>query len=520
LNDLSIRVLLAPDRWTAAQPADRHAAPRVSGPDLSLPAGAIVYTVQPGDTLIGLVSRYGVDRAAIQAVDGGELPANRLLEQGRELLIQPELPFGAPAVRLLPDSELVFSPGALGFEVGDFVASFGGYLTIYRQRVDGEWLSGAQVIERVALEYSVNPRLLLAILEYRTGWLTDPRIPLETDRNFPLWIGDGSLQGLYLQLTWAANELSKAYYGWREGRFLELQFADGSSLPLAPDSNAGSVAVQHLLTHFNSRPRPDFELAGERLMLTYSQLFGDPWAMEVPLLDAAVSQPDMILPFSTDHPWLFTGGPHGAWGTDSGWAALDFAPKWDRETRSSHNEVLAVADGRVVRLEPGVIILDLDRDGLEQTGWSVLYLHIIPASGIVPGAMVAQGEPLGFAAEVGGVTHGLHLHIARKYNGEWILADGPLPMSLGGWQVRAGAEPYQGVLFREGCELLACPCASQSLLSVGGGSDPGLVIQPVNLIGCCPSPFHPTPTLDAGPITQGVSLDPEGPAAWTETHLN
>lgn len=520
LNDLSIHNLLARDRWTAAKIADRHAAPRVSGPDSSVPAGAIRYTVQPGDTLIGLAGRYRVEAAAIRALDGGELPPNRLLEPGRELAISPESPSSLPGVRLLPDSEVVYAPDAIGFDLGGRVESFGGYLSVYRQRVDGEWLSGPEVIERVALEYSVNPRLLLAILEYRTGWLTDPRLPLEAEWNFPLWIGDESQPGLYLQLTWAANELSEAYYGWRQGQFPALLFANGGELPLAPDLNAGSVALQHLVSHFSARPGPAFELASERLMDTYTELFGDPWAREVRLLDEAVSQPDMSLPFPSDHPWLFTGGPHGAWGTDSGWAALDFAPKWDRESRSSDNEVLSVADAMVVRLEPGVIILDLDRDGQEQTGWSVLYLHIVPAAGIVPGALIAQGEPLGFAAEVGGVTHGLHLHIARKYNGEWMLADGPVPMNLGGWQVRAGQEPYQGVLFREGCELLACPCASQSLLSVGGGSDPGLVIQPVNLLGCCPSPIHPTATLTAVPITQGVSLDPEGRWTWSKTHLD
>jgi hypothetical protein len=223
-------------------------------------------------------------------------------------------------------------------------------------------------------------------------------------------------------------------------------------------------------------------------MATFTRLFGEPWAYQIPLFGPGVSQPILSLPFASDHPWLFTGGPHGAWGPESGWAAVDFAPKWDRERRTSDNEVIAVADSVVARIDPGVVVLDLDGDGHESTGWAVMYLHVVPSGRIAVGSRLAQGDLVGYAAEVGGVTHGLHLHLARKYNGEWISADGPLPMDLGGWRVRAGDEPYQGVLFREGCELLACPCASQNLLSVGGGVGIPVSIQPANLMGCCPAP--------------------------------
>jgi hypothetical protein len=35
-------------------------------------------------------------------------------------------------------------------------------------------MSGGAVVRRVADDFSVNPRLLLALLEYRAGWLFDP----------------------------------------------------------------------------------------------------------------------------------------------------------------------------------------------------------------------------------------------------------------------------------------------------------------------------------------------------------
>jgi hypothetical protein len=38
--------------------------------------------------------------------------------------------------------------------------------------------------------------------------------------------------------------------------------------------------------------------------------------------------------------------------------------------------------------------------------------------------------------------------MARKYNGEWMAADGPIPFVLNGWHVQSVGEPYQGYLVR------------------------------------------------------------------------
>jgi LasA protease len=46
-----------------------------------------------------------------------------------------------------------------------------GYLSAYSEMVDEEVLSGAEIVRRVAYDTSVNPRLLLALLEYRAGWV-------------------------------------------------------------------------------------------------------------------------------------------------------------------------------------------------------------------------------------------------------------------------------------------------------------------------------------------------------------
>jgi hypothetical protein len=56
------------------------------------------------------------------------------------------------------------------------------------------------------------------------------------------------------------------------------------------------------------------------------------------------------------------------------------------------------------------------------------------------------------------------VHIARKYNGEWILADGPLPFDLSGWVAHAGSRIYEGTMTRDGLVSVAQPNGSHDSL--------------------------------------------------------
>jgi murein DD-endopeptidase MepM/ murein hydrolase activator NlpD len=132
----------------------------------------------------------------------------------------------------------------------------------------------------------------------------------------------------------------------------------------------------------------------------------------------------------------------------------------------SEDWVTASAPGIVVRSEDGTVVLDLDGDGREQSGWALLYLHIAEQGRVEAGVFVEQGDLIGHPSCEGGIATGTHVHIARKYNGEWILADGPIPFELSGWVTHAGTKRYQGVLVKDGEEVIACPCASyQTLIS-------------------------------------------------------
>ena len=196
----------------------------------------------------------------------------------------------------------------------------------------------------------------------------------------------------------------------------------------------------------------------------YEKLFGNPWLRAQPFepfFPPDLSQPVLDLPFYYNRVWSFTGGPHAAWGTDSARAALDFAPgSTESGCIPSQEWVVAPAPGLVIRSENGVVILDLDGDGIEETGWVLLFLHIGTDKRVPAGTRLNLNDPIGHPSCEGGLATGTHFHIARKYNGEWILADGPLPFVLGGWQAHAGPNNYEGTLTKDGQTITACTCGS------------------------------------------------------------
>jgi len=187
--------------------------------------------------------RFGVDASEITSPD--PLPAAALLSPNTLLVIPQRLANTTLSEKVLPDSEVINSPSTIGFDVEAFVNQAGGYLSEYREWLGtSQWTTGAEIVERVALENSINPRLLLALLEYQSGWLYGQPASV-TQEDYPLGKIDFGRKGLYGQLSWAVNQLSIGFYGWREGLVTEVQFSDGVSARLAPDLNAGTVALQY-----------------------------------------------------------------------------------------------------------------------------------------------------------------------------------------------------------------------------------------------------------------------------------
>ncbi len=420
------------------------------------------YLARSGDTLLAVARRFGVGPERITSSQ--EIPAEGLLLPGQELVIPNGIGQAPYPSALLPDSEVIYSPSASGFRVSDYVGRAGGFLSTYGEEVDNEWQSGAEILRRVAIETSVNPILLLAILEFRSHWVFgQPEDPKKID--FPIGFGIATSRGLYKELVLAAKELNAGYYGWRLGTLTDLKFADGSLARLSPELNAGSVALQFLFSLFYRQPSWPGALYGpDGLLALHQWMFGDPWARAAtvePLFPPGLAAPSLELPFLPGERWSLTAGPHISWATGTPRGALDFAPvTGEKGCAVSRAWATAAAPGLVVRSDHGALVLDLDGDGYEQTGWALLYLHLSDQERLPVGTRVNTDDPLGHPSCEGGSATGSHVHLARKYNGEWIPAVGPLPFVLSGWTAAMGERPYDGALLKGDQVVTARPDGS------------------------------------------------------------
>ena len=423
--------------------------------------GFITHTVTAGETLGYIAQQYGSNLDELLSVN--QLEQADLLFVGQELSIPSEATslFG-PSFKIIPDSELVYGPSVQGFDVRAFVEGYNGRILTHTEEVEGQPLAGPEIVSLVATRFSVNPRLLLALLEYRAGWITQPE---GGDATYPLGYVNERSRGLYAQLSWAANQINWGYYGRSEGNLNSFSISDNTRIAYAADINHGTAGMQRVLgVHTNATYdtwQQDVSESG--FFATFNQLFGNPFAYTIdPLLPPDLTQPPLQLPWASDETWYFTGGPHGGWASGSAWAALDFVPESDQVgCVQSDAWVRAASDGLVTRSDFGAVVVDLDGDGYAGTGWAITYMHIEIRDRIPAGTWVQTGDILGHPSCEGGFSTGTHLHLSRTYNGRWISADGSIPFDLGGWISQGTGSEYDGYLVRGGVTKEACVCREE-----------------------------------------------------------
>lgn len=469
-------------RWPFARP---EATPNPLGRSLitaelpTLPAGAptptplpsrpryapgtlVDYEAQPGDTLPALAAHFNTTVEAIREANP-DLPLSiTTLPPGTPLRIPIYyLPTWGPTFKILPDALFVNGPAARDFDVGAFLALTPGWLHKVEAPFEQATYPAAHIVEKIALNFSIDPRLLLALLDYQAGALSDPNPP----ENLETFLGFEAPQqrGFALQIAHMADLLSHAYYGWRTGELRRFLLKDGTEIHPDPWQNAATVALQYYFAQVLS-PRAFWQAVGPQgFFRVYAAWFGDPWRNPPPPhIPGDLRQPPLTFPFPRGQTWSFTGGPHPAWGRMGVWAALDFAPPGSSGCYVADEWVVAMAPGVVARSERGILVLDLDGDGDERTGWNLFFLHLsdrLPAGTVVPAR-----APLARPSCEGGRATGTHVHLARKYNGEWIPAWGVLAFNLEGWVVEKGRTPYEGSLRYGTARVTACECGSAATL--------------------------------------------------------
>ena len=256
------------------------------------------HTVAVGETLGILAQRYGTTVEELMRLNGLTNPD--LVQLGQAL----QVPGGeiqqvvSPDFKIIPDSELVYGPAARDFEARSFVSGLNGYLLRVSEEVEGQALDGPAILQLVADRHSVNPRLLLAVVEHRTGWVTQAT-PAATTAD----LGAGAIvtPGLYGQLSFAANLLNLGFYGRAEGGLRGFNLGDDTQVLFSAVINDGTAGVQRYLGAISGTTRDAWlEATGATgLYATYQRLFGNPFGYAVePLLPAGVAAPPLVLPWA------------------------------------------------------------------------------------------------------------------------------------------------------------------------------------------------------------------------------
>ena len=420
-----------------------------------LPDGYVEYITQSGDTLEVVAAHFGVSTAGIMSdveIDDTSL----ILAPGMRLLVKDGLGDTTFPFQLFPDSAVVYSSAAIGFDVQSFADEQGGFLSAYGELMTRGTTPASEIIYQLALEYSINPRILLVLMEYESGWVTSPQVS-EQQFHYPFGWQKADRDSVYFQTGWAIQQLaSMAITSWRAGKLTDLTFhgwLNAAPLALFERRHGGG----HV--HAGADPHPGrmagCSVCGTAMWPIFTRnCSAIPFELGSgidPIFSAGIRQPELNLPFPVNEVWNLTGGPHEAWG--SGWgdlgvlAALDFAPPLASPgCGNSNHYTTAAAGGLVVRAGGGVVVIDLDEDGYEQTGWVLVYMHVANSERVNVGDRLQADDLVGHPSCEGGSSSGIHVHIARKYNGEWVLADGGLPFVLSGYRACNGEDKYEGSL--------------------------------------------------------------------------
>jgi murein DD-endopeptidase MepM/ murein hydrolase activator NlpD len=446
--------MITPLAPTVAVPAPTSERPKYA------PGELVDYTAQNGDTLPALAARFNTTVEEIREANPIIPLDATTMPPGMPMKIPIYyLPLWGTAFQSIPDHAFVNGPAQIGFSTSAFVAGTSGWLKDYRVYAGERMRTGAEAVDYIAQNYSVSPQLLLALLEYQTGALTQPQPP---GGRYSLGFRRVNYESPYLQLIIAANTLNNGYYNWRAGRLTELELLDETLFRPDPWQNAGSIALQYYFSRLYAGERFFTAIGPEGVARVYQTFFGDPWADPVIILPGSLQQPALQFPFLPGQIWAYTGGPHTGWGSGEPLAAIDFAPAAETSgcnKPASDQYATAMADGLILRSDIDGTVIDLDKDGDERTGWTLYYLHLATEAKVPLGREVRAGDPVGYPSCEGGRVTGTHVHIARKYNGEWILADGSVPFNLEGWIAHNGSREYKGTLTRGGAVVTACECS-------------------------------------------------------------
>ncbi|MBC8161673.1 MAG: peptidoglycan DD-metalloendopeptidase family protein [Roseiflexaceae bacterium] len=359
--------------------------------------------------------------------------APQLAAPSAQALIQAGAPTAPPAVAPTPsgpaqffhDQRLTYAPGFYVPEVQAFLDAQPGPLKTFSTPVGDRSHSFAEIVVGQSLYYSLNPQVVLALLESQAGLLSAER-PSQQQLDWAMGYrtkdakpGEDKLRGLTAQVRWAVRQL---LYARRDfAAYPPLVFQDGTQSPAPAGWELSRYALARALAPATTPDQLD-----QRLMAfaaTYTRLFGDPrpapedWpAPAAPFLSWPLEKPARITSFfDHDGPFLGrSGGTFSYWGRNEPDLSYDGHDGWDYA--SAFEPALAAAAGTVVfagnaddNCATTAVVLD------HGNGYRTLYWHLSSAN-VANGQQVGAGDALGITG-ASGCAFGPHLHLGVQYLG-------------------------------------------------------------------------------------------------------
>jgi murein DD-endopeptidase MepM/ murein hydrolase activator NlpD len=354
---------------------------------------------------------------------------------GRATLMQQD---GEPRP-LLSDGQFVWGPNAAGFSIGDYLHDRGSPLARFSEDI-ALWASYS----------SVNPQVLMAVLEMQDRLVSEPRADLTDDQ-------------VRAKIEEAALGLAKAFYqhlyalGARSQgdpkAAAVVRTADNQLVQVDPGLPSASYAVAAILGQGMSMEglQSATSLAGSG---SFSAVFGSMFPAADPLstandISAPAAPPSSLLqlPFPQGAVWVF-GGPH-SWNGDSTppFSSMDFFLRGGTCASPPFYYATASGPGSSQRPSNYSCWLEIDHGG----GWKTSYYHL--RNTYNGGSIDRNGIVGSIACETcaGGYATGPHVHWSLKYNGSYVSLEGA---KVSGWTIHVGSTAYTtGSLERAGTTL-------------------------------------------------------------------
>lgn len=348
---------------------------------------------------------------------------------------------------LVSDGQFVWGPNVGSFDIGAYLGARKSPLAPYSADLE-LWASYS----------SVNPKVLLAVLEIQDRWVSG--LPSGT-----------SAEAVRQRIEDTAMELATTYYehlhtsGSRRPLFASLPavgptilFADGSSAVLNAAASSGTVAVASVLA--GEMPPAGLSILSARGPEAFPAVFGAMFPgtdllSEANQINPLAAPPETLLqfPFPLGATWAAS-GPH-SWNGGNyppPFSSIDFFTGGGTCAAPPNLFSVASAFGSVQRPFGYSCWLEIDHGG----GWVTSYYHL---RNLYSGAPVGRNSKLGtIACELcaGGFSTGPHVHFSLKYNGAYVSLEG---VKLSGWTVHVGSVPYTSGTYERGG--LSLPAYSQ-----------------------------------------------------------